>query len=271
MHTFIEFMKSSLLISALTGARYLFFAGLAWLLGYVLFKKLWARRKIIQRDPETAQIWREIQFSALTLLIFGAVGALSYQVIRTGHSQMYFNIGEYGWGWFFASIVLSILLHDTYFYWTHRWMHHRRLFKLFHRVHHQSINPTPWAAYCFSPFEAVVQAGIFPLVAFSIPIHPLAFLTFMIYQITMNVVGHTGYEFYPRSLMDSWLGKIVNTPTNHIMHHEHIRGNFGLYFNCWDRMMGTNHENYENRFREVSARAEKPSEARPVKSSTGIA
>ena len=84
--------------------------------------------------------------------------------------------------------------------------------------------------------------------------HPLAFFIFMSWQITFNVVGHAGYEIYPRWLMDTWLGKILNTPTNHAMHHEFMRGNYGLYFNIWDRLMGTNHRDYERRFREVTNR-----------------
>jgi sterol desaturase/sphingolipid hydroxylase (fatty acid hydroxylase superfamily) len=38
------------------------------------------------------------------------------------------------------------------------------------------------------------------------------------------------------------------------MHHESMRGNFGLYFNFWDRIMGTNHPGYEQRFAEVTGR-----------------
>jgi sterol desaturase/sphingolipid hydroxylase (fatty acid hydroxylase superfamily) len=38
------------------------------------------------------------------------------------------------------------------------------------------------------------------------------------------------------------------------MHHESMRGNYGLYFNVWDRLMGTNHDSYEARFREVTGR-----------------
>jgi sterol desaturase/sphingolipid hydroxylase (fatty acid hydroxylase superfamily) len=86
------------------------------------------------------------------------------------------------------------------------------------------------------------------------PIHPLAFGIVMLWQITFNVLGHTGYEFHPRWLMDSWLGKVLNTPTNHVQHHEKLKGNYGLYFNVWDRLMGTNHPDYENRFREVTSR-----------------
>ena len=102
--------------------------------------------------------------------------------------------------------------------------------------------------------QAMMQALIFPLLAFTVPMHPLAIFAFMIWQITFNVIGHTGFEYHPNWLMRSWLGKIVNTPTNHVQHHEKMRGNYGLYFNLWDRLMGTNHPDYESRFREVTSR-----------------
>ena len=60
--------------------------------------------------------------------------------------------------------------------------------------------------------------------------------------------------------MDSWVKYISNTPTNHIMHHEKMRGNYGLYFSFWDRVMGTNHADYEARFREVTSRLPEPRE-----------
>jgi len=83
------------------------------------------------------------------------------------------------------------------------------------------------------PAEAIVKAGIFPLAVGVMPIHPLAFLTFMGRQIIYNVIGHTGCELHPRWLMDSWPGKVLKTPTNHAMHHESMRGNSGLYFKCF--------------------------------------
>jgi Delta7-sterol 5-desaturase len=167
---------------------------------------------------------------------------------------MYWRIEDYGWAWFGLSIACTILLHDAYFYWTHRLMHHKRLFPYFHRVHHLSMNPTPWASYAFSPLEALMQAGIFPLAVTVMPLHPFAFLIFMTWQITYNVLGHTGYEFHPRWLMNTPLRHLLNTPTNHVMHHEKMRGNYGIYFNFWDRLMGTNHPDYEARFREVTHR-----------------
>jgi Delta7-sterol 5-desaturase len=236
------------------GLRYFILAGVAWLLAYGIFRRRWLHRKIVTRFPPGSEVRREIIYSLQSLLIFGLVGAGCITAAHHGWTQLYWRISDYGWGWFWASVVCAIFLHDAYFYWTHRIMHHPRLFPWFHRVHHLSHNPTPWAAYAFHPLEAVVQAGIFPLAICIMPIHPLAFSIFMFWQIVNNILGHTGYEFYPRWLMNTWLKRFLNTVTNHAMHHEKMRGNYGLYFNFWDRLMGTNHADYEQRFCEVTSR-----------------
>jgi sterol desaturase/sphingolipid hydroxylase (fatty acid hydroxylase superfamily) len=46
----------------------------------------------------------------------------------------------------------------------------------------------------------------------------------------------------------------LTTPTHHAMHHEKMRGNYGIYFNFWDRLMGTSHPHYEACFLEVTTR-----------------
>jgi len=123
--------------------RYALTCGLAWALGYVWCKRRWLHRKIIAGLPESAEVWREVRYSASSVLIFAIVGALTAEAARRGWTQVYWSIGERGWLWFWASVGCAIVLHDTYFYWTHRLMHHRRLFRWFHRTHHLSHNPTP--------------------------------------------------------------------------------------------------------------------------------
>jgi hypothetical protein len=91
-----------------------------------------------------------------------------------------------------------VLMHDAYFYWTHRLMHHPRLFRIFHRAHHLSASPTPWAAYSFSVPEAFVQAGIGPLIVFTIPTHPLANALFMLWQVAFNVLSPLRPRDLPR-------------------------------------------------------------------------
>jgi lathosterol oxidase len=239
------------------GTKYAMLAGGTWLLCYVIFKRRWFHRKIIAKFPQSKEIRREIFYSAISLVIFSLVGVGTYFLIKAGWTQMYGGKWEVAMRtfWFWCSIPVAALIHDAWFYWTHRLMHHPKLFRWFHRTHHLSHNPTPWAAYAFDPLEAAVQALMFPVVIMLMPMHGLAFGLFMIWQISFNIAGHTGYEFLPRWLMKTPLRYVLNTPTNHIMHHETLRGNYGLYFNIWDRIMGTNLANYESRFNEVTSRS----------------
>ena len=51
-----------------------------------------------------------------------------------------------------------------------------------------------------------------------------------------------------RSKWVSWW----NTTTHHDLHHSAGNYNYGLYFTWWDRMMGTEHPEYKERFRAVA-------------------
>jgi sterol desaturase/sphingolipid hydroxylase (fatty acid hydroxylase superfamily) len=187
-------------------------------------------------------------YSLRSIMVFGIVTGTVVYAAYSGWTRLYIQIDDHGWVWFWLSIGVMIVLHDAYFYWTHRLMHHPRLYRAVHRTHHLSISPTPWAAYAFSPVEALVQAGIGPLIVFTIPVHPAAFGLFMVWQIAFNVFGHCGYEIFPRRFLGSRAGVFLNSVTHHGLHHEKFRANFGLYFNVWDRLMGTNHADYRRRF-----------------------
>jgi Delta7-sterol 5-desaturase len=99
-----------------------------------------------------------------------------------------------------------ILAHDSYFYWTHRLLHRPEPMRLLHRTHHLSRTPTPWAAYAFSPGEAVVQVAFAPLFAALVPLHPLILLIWSGHMIVRNVLGHAGFELMPAGFARSrWL------------------------------------------------------------------
>ncbi|MVN20677.1 sterol desaturase [Mucilaginibacter sp. HMF7410] len=152
--------------------RYLLFAGLFYSFFYLWKNKPFWFAKIQQRYPENKHVAREICYSFLTILIFGAVILAVTYASKKGYTKVYHHISDYGYGYYFASILLMIFLHDTYFYWAHRIMHWKLLFKIVHKVHHLSTNPTPFAAYAFHPIEAFVEVGIIPLIAFTILYHP---------------------------------------------------------------------------------------------------
>lgn len=233
--------------------RYFAYAGVAFLVFYIWRRKAWSTRKIQPRFPEKGAIRREVLYSLSTALIFGTViYSVLFSRLRR-HTLIYRDLHAHTLWYFGLSVLAAIVLHDTYFYWTHRLMHHRRIFPYVHKVHHRSHNPTPWAAYAFHPLEALVEVGIVPLMVVILPLHPLALSAFGLYMIAMNVMGHLGYELYPRAFMQNRVLRVVfNTSTHHNMHHRYNKGNYGLYFNLWDRLMKTNHSTYETTFLSIT-------------------
>jgi sterol desaturase/sphingolipid hydroxylase (fatty acid hydroxylase superfamily) len=243
------FLKPFLVAAGIYGMRYVLLAGMAFLFWY-------ARPgggKLQSAMPRGAQIRREIAYSAVAVLIFGLVIGLISGYGIAPHTLLYTEVARYGWAYFWLSIALVILAHDTYFYWTHRLMHTPALFRIFHGVHHLSRNPTPWTAYAFHPLESVVQALGLVLIMFIIPLHPSALLIFHTISTAINVYGHLGYELYPRGWAQHPLGRWINTSVAHNAHHDQARHNFGFYFLFWDRWMGTLDPSYEAKYRESFA------------------
>ena len=240
--------------ASIFGFRYLAFAGLAFFAWYGGRNRA-HRGKLQPSDPGLGQIAREIAFSVGAVAIFGLVNALLFGYGVHAHTLLYLDVAQYGWTYFWLSIPLMVLAHDAYFYWTHRLMHTRALFRAFHAVHHLSRSPTPWTAYAFHPLEATVQALGVVAIIFVIPAHPLALLIFQTISTAINVYGHLGYELYPRDWARHWAGRWINTSIAHNWHHKTARHNYGFYFLFWDRLMGTLEPGYEARYAQVRARA----------------
>jgi Delta7-sterol 5-desaturase len=228
--------------------RYLIAAGLMASLLWLFGGAALAARKIQACCALPRDIRREVVTSLRTATIFSLIGVGLYWAASRGWITLYPDFERRGVGYLVATLALMILAHDAYFYWTHRLMHHRRLFRWFHLTHHLSHAPTPWAAYAFAVPEALVQGAFLPLFVAIVPMHELALLAFMTFQIVRNVMGHAGFEIHPGGFARSpWLSW-NNTTTHHDLHHETGRYNFGLYFRWWDRMMGTEHPEYRARF-----------------------
>lgn len=239
-------------IFALDLFRYLIAAGaLATLL--LVFSKALERRRIQLTLAKSSDVRREISYSLLTVLVF----SLSGFGVHIGSEYDVFKIYDGtlpSAARLLLEFVAIVIAHDAYFYWAHRAIHDRKLFRLFHRIHHKSRTPTPWAAYAFAPLEAVVQAGILPVAALLFPMHELTVLIFVTHMIIRNVIGHAGFELFPVWWMDVPMLRWITTTTHHDLHHFTGRYNYGLYFTWWDRWLGTEHPEYHSQFNAVTRR-----------------
>jgi len=188
------------------------------------------------------QVRREIGWSLVSAAIYGVPAGLA-QVAwqKFGLTQIYAGAphGILGWLALPASVLAYLALHDTWFYWSHRWMHRPKLFAAVHATHHASRPPTAWAAMSFHPWEALSGAFVVPLLVFAVPIHIGALMVVLTIMTFNGVSNHIDWEIYPRSWVAGWWGRVMITASHHHLHHRHYRCNYGLYFRFWDQVCGT--------------------------------
>ncbi|GMN02572.1 sterol desaturase family protein [Erythrobacter sp. MTPC3] len=225
-----------LIVSAVTSvfvaARYFAASG--------LFAVLTQKMRPGLYDGRGAQIGREIRWSLIAALIYGTpAGMALWAWNHLGWTQLYTGFDDYPLWYLPLSVLLYLFAQDTWFYWSHRAMHNKLLFRIMHAVHHKSRPPTAWTAMSFHPIESLTGALLIPLLVFVVPIH-IAMLGIVLSAATiMGVTNHMGWEMFPRTLVHSRLGSWLITASHHEKHHEEYRCNFGLYFRFWDRVCGT--------------------------------
>lgn len=195
----------------------------------------WIVRNRSTRSPSPTQRKRDIRWSLLSTAIFAGSGTLLIFLWKQGSTKIYTNVSDYPLWYFPVGFGLYLFLQDTYFYWTHRWMH-SYVFRSVHSAHHESRFPTAWTSFAFHPYEALIQALILPILVLLIPIHLVCLGIFLLTMSLFGVTNHLGYEIYPGNLAKKYS---IITATHHDIHHKNFNYNYGLYFSWWDKWMGT--------------------------------
>lgn len=224
--------------------RYSILAGIPFLLVYKIFTNKMVKAKIQKKIASKKDFLREVKHSLITSAAFGTTAMIVFFTPFKEYTNVYSEISDFSLIWLPISVVLSLIIHDTYFYWMHRILHHPKLFRTTHLVHHQSINPSPWASQSFHIIESFLEAFIVVVLVFIMPIHPLAIALFGLMSFIINVYGHLGYEVAPKWFRHSVFFEMINSSVHHNLHHSKFKGNYGLYFRFWDRVMGTENPKY---------------------------
>jgi ring-1,2-phenylacetyl-CoA epoxidase subunit PaaE len=235
----------------------------AFFILWIIFKKFFANRRIQEtQKADKTQLLRELKNSLLTIIVFTGIDVFvfhdSMKTMETATFKVYSSFTEHGGIPYFIFITfLLFVVEDTYFYWMHKTVHSPKLYKYIHKVHHESIDTTPFTSYSFHPIEAaleIVPMGLIMVIAYFFPVHILALVIWQFLSIALNVLGHSGYELFPSFWNNYWFLKWKLPATHHNMHHERFNGNYGLYFIWWDRIMGTEFPDYEEKFKSIFQR-----------------
>jgi Delta7-sterol 5-desaturase len=230
--------------------RYVLFALTFWWLFRVSMRERFANREVQVRTRKPGQDWREIGWSALTSLIFTAIAMGMVAAWQAGYTRIYAGWAAYPLWWYPVSIGLVLFIHETYYYWLHRWMHQPGVYRYVHKTHHDSITTSAWTSFSFHPVESTLQAIVIPALTFVIPLHLTALGLLLLIMTLSTAINHLNTEIYPRNFDRHWLGRWLIGATHHSLHHSQFRFNYGLYFTFWDKWMKTESPDFHKVFAE---------------------
>ena len=178
-------------------------------------------------------------WSSISAVCFSFTGTMLLLLWQKGMTSIYIDVNDYPLWWLPASLLISLLIDETYYYWVHRWMHQPAIFRHIHKVHHQSTISSPWTSFAFHPIEGMLLSLPFVCTLIFIPMHVgVIFLQLAIMTVS-SIINHLDIEIYSEAMRKNKVGKLLIGASHHALHHKQFKYNFGLYFTFWDKLKNT--------------------------------
>ena len=142
-----------------------------------------------------------------------------------------------------TDIVVCIFANETIFYFSHRLLHNKKLFRMIHRKHHTFRQVRPVSSEYAHPLENLLN-----LIAMyaGLVIMGSSFVTWMTWvalRIYETNDGHSGYEH-------------IDAASRHAFHHQFpTKGCYGTAIGLWDRILGTDQQWREWKAKERAKKA----------------
>lgn len=218
--------------------RYLLVAVGAWL--FVTRTAFAQRRRVYRRDVFDGQLRVEIRQGLVVLGVDGLALAAMIQLglLRTAPLTI---------GLFLGTFAVMFAWFEVWFYATHRLMHLRPLYFI-HAQHHVAKVTTPFSSMSFSILERVVlltgSLGFAIVLSQLVPLSFGGFAAYFLLNFSLNVYGHLNVDPVPHAVVRTRVGRCLNTPTYHAMHHGRYEGHYGLFTPFLDRLFGHEFPDY---------------------------
>uniref|UniRef100_A0AAY5EJ86 Fatty acid hydroxylase domain-containing protein n=1 Tax=Electrophorus electricus TaxID=8005 RepID=A0AAY5EJ86_ELEEL len=205
----------------------LLYLGLAALSYYFIFDHN------LMKHPQFLEV-RTILFTSILSNSIPTV-ALFFAEVR-GYSKLYDNVSEspLGWPGLVFSMLSFLFFTDMCIYWIHRFLHHKLIYKRFHKPHHIWKIPTPFASHAFHPVDGFLQGLPYHIYPFLFPLHKILYLVLYVFVNIWTISIHDGDYRVP-----GLLEQIINGAAHHTDHHLFFDFNYGQYFTLWDRIGGS--------------------------------
>lgn len=223
--------------------------GLVFLIVWVWGERRFAARRIQPvKRLSGRQLRHELLHTVVTFVVGTSSAGLAMLLHAMGRTRLASAVAPGHELELVAWALGLVVFNDAWFYFWHRLLHTPWLFRHVHAVHHRSVDVNPFSSYSFHALESFLLGAWVVPAALLLPVPLPALLAVQVIGLANNVNSHLGYEFLPR-----WWIKVppfawMSSATYHNLHHQRSRGNYGLFFRLWDRLLGTELPGYEGVF-----------------------
>ncbi|KAK7878307.1 hypothetical protein WMY93_031126 [Mugilogobius chulae] len=207
------------------------------------FMPFMQKYKIQQDKPET---W-EKQWRCFKMLLFNHFCIQLPLICGTYYFTEYFNI-PYDWDsmprwpYILGQCFGCAVVEDTWHYFLHRILHHRRIYKYIHKVHHEFTSPFGMQAEYAHPLETIILGAGFFIGIMIFCNHVFFLWAWVSFRLLETIDVHSGYDvpLNPMHLIPFYAGARF-----HDFHHMNFVGNYASTFTWWDKLLNTDNQ-YNN-------------------------
>ena len=137
----------------------------------------------------------------------------------------------------FALMMLAIpLWREVHFYWTHRLLHWKPLYRSVHYLHHKNVDVGPWTGLANHPAEHIIYFSVV-LLFWIVPSHPLMVMLTLQDAALSGAPGHAGFDKLVVKGKLTFPGSFF-----HYLHHRYFECNYGNTMIPFDKWLRTHHD-----------------------------
>lgn len=199
-----------------------------WLFRYLHTRNLkpeWRAQK--GKEPSaklTDEAWKEWWLNHLVSVPL-LMGFVLYPLFVWRGGSVDFSLPS--WVDLIRDITVCIFANETIFYFSHRLLHNKKLFRLIHRKHHTFRQVRPVSSEYAHPLENLLNVIAMYAGLVIMGSHFLTWVLWVAMRIYETNDGHSGYEH-------------INAASRHAYHHQFpTKGCYGTALGFWDRVLGT--------------------------------
>ena len=228
------------------------------------FKRQGPERKFDRRDLDRSnrkfftsnQVWDNILYTCASgVTVWTAYEVLFFWAYANDWLPFYLDPAAHP-VWFVLVLLAIPFWTSLHFYFVHRLLHWKPLYRIAHAVHHRNDNIGPWSGLSMHPIEHVIYLSSVLIHALFMT-HPIHILFHMQWNALGAATSHTGFE----SLTFRGRPVLVLGSFHHQLHHRHYDCNYGNPSMPWDKWFGSDHDGTPEAWAEIRKRRHERLEA----------